>query len=88
MCQHRPIQFSGWAFQLQRPIPLWAELQAGSVWASMGCLMVFGHLHGVNPSAEKIAMHHAMMGTTAATAGSSKLLSGWFRSPLHVRSPA
>jgi hypothetical protein len=33
-------------------------------------------------------MHHAMMGTMAATAGSSKLLSGWFRSPFHVRSPA
>jgi len=29
-----------------------------------------------------------MMGMMAAMVGSSKLLSGWLRSPLHVRSPA
>jgi len=50
--------------------------------------MLFGHSHSVHPSAQKIAMHHALMGTMAATAGSSKLLSGLFRSPLHERSPA
>ena len=50
--------------------------------------MLFGHSHGVHPSAMKISMHHAVMGTMAATAGSSKLLSGWFRSPMHVRFPA
>ena len=33
--QQRPIQFSGWAFQLQRPLPSLAELQAASVWASI-----------------------------------------------------
>jgi hypothetical protein len=59
-----------------------------SLFAIVGGLMLFGHSHGVHPSAMKISMHHAMMGTMAATAGSSKLLSGWFRSPVHVRSPA
>jgi putative copper resistance protein D len=49
--------------------------------AIIGGLMLFGHSHGVHPSAAKIAMDHAMMGTMAVTAGSSKLLSDWFRSP-------
>lgn len=57
------------------PLPLFAII---------GGLMLFGHSHGVHPSAEKIATHHAMMGTMAAMAGSSKLLSGWFQSPSHV----
>lgn len=61
------------------PLPLFAII---------GGLMLFGHSHGIHPSAEKIAMHHALMGTMAATAGSSKLLSGWVRSPSHVLSPA
>jgi len=39
--------------------------------------MLFLHSHGFHPSAEKIAMHHAIMGTMAVTAGSSKLLSTW-----------
>ena len=39
--------------------------------------MLFGHSHGFHPSADKIAMHHAIMGTMAVTAGSSKLLSSW-----------
>ena len=56
------------------------------LFAIVGGLMLFGHSHGVHPSAQKIAMHHAMMGTMAVTAGSSKLLSGWFRSPSHERS--
>jgi hypothetical protein len=59
------------------PLPLFAII---------GGLMLFGHSHDVHPSAEKIAMHHAMMGMMAATAGSFKLLSGWFRSPSHVLS--
>jgi len=58
------------------------------LFAIVGGLMLFGHSHGVHPSAEKIAMYHAMMGTMAATAGSFKLLSDWFRSLLHVRSHA
>ena len=40
--------------------------------------MLFGHSHGFHPSAQKIAMHHAIMGTMALTAGSSKLFSTWF----------
>jgi hypothetical protein len=54
------------------------------VWASplplmaiVGGLMLFGHSHGFHPSAQKIAMHHAIMGTMALTAGSSKLFSTW-----------
>ena len=45
--------------------------------AIVGGVMLFGHSHGFHPSAEKIAMHHAIMGTMAVTAGSSKLLSTW-----------
>ena len=56
------------------PLPLFAII---------GGLMLFGHSHGVHPSAQKIAMHHAMMGTMAITAGSSKLLTGWFCPSLH-----
>lgn len=59
------------------PLPLFAII---------GGLMLFGHSHGIQPSARKIAMHHAMMGTLAITAGLSKLLSGWFHSPSHVLS--
>ena len=57
------------------PLPLFALI---------GGLMLFGHSHGIHPSAAKIAMDHAMMGTMAVTAGSSKLLSDWFRSPSHA----
>jgi putative copper resistance protein D len=45
--------------------------------AIVGGLMLFGHSHGVHPSAHKIAIHHAIMGTMAVTAGSSKLFSSW-----------
>jgi len=45
VCQQRPIQFSGWAFQLQRLLSSWAEIQAASVWASIVlavlCTMLF-----------------------------------------------
>jgi hypothetical protein len=57
------------------PLPLFAII---------GGLMLFGHSHGVHPSAAKIAMDHVFMGTMAVTAGSSKLLSDWFRSPSHA----
>jgi hypothetical protein len=50
------------------PLPLMAIL---------GGLMLFGHSHGDHPGAHKIAMHHAIMGTMAVTAGSSKLFSTW-----------
>jgi hypothetical protein len=42
---------------------------------------LFGHSHGLHPSAQKIALNHAIMGTMAVTAGSCKLLSDWFHSP-------
>jgi putative copper resistance protein D len=45
--------------------------------AIVGGVMLFGHSHGLHPSAHKIAMHHAIMGTMAVTAGSSKLVSAW-----------
>jgi putative copper resistance protein D len=45
--------------------------------AIVGGFMLFGHSHGVHPSSHKIAVHHAIMGTMAVTAGSSKLLSAW-----------
>ena len=42
-------------------------------------VMVFGHSHGTHPSAQKIAIHHTIMGTMALAARSSKLLSGsWY----------
>ena len=56
------------------PLPLFAII---------GGLMLFGHSHGAHPSAYKIAMDHALMGTLALTAGSSKLLFEQFRFPSH-----
>src|SRR5215217_1730329 len=43
--------------------------------ALLGGWMLFNHSHGLHPSAEKIALHHAVMGTLAMTAGSFKLVS-------------
>lgn len=65
------VRRSGWMGHAvwTTPLPLMAIL---------GGLMLFGHSHGDHPSAHKIAMHHAVMGTMAITAGSSKLLSDWF----------
>ena len=59
------------------PLPLFAII---------GGLMLFGHSHGGHPLAHKIAMDHAMMGTMAVTAGSSKLLADWFRSSSNIGS--
>jgi hypothetical protein len=59
------------------PLPLFAII---------GGLMLFAHSHGEHPSAHKIAMDHTIMGTMAVTAGLSKLLSNWFRSPSHTQS--
>jgi hypothetical protein len=66
------IGHAAWA----TPLPLFAII---------GGLMLFGHSHGLHPSAQKIAMGHALMGTMAVTAGSSKLLSDWFRFPSDAR---
>ncbi|MGH7259117.1 MAG: hypothetical protein ACREI9_00360 [Nitrospiraceae bacterium] len=45
------------------------------VFAIIGGLMLFLHSHGVHPSAHKIAMDHAIMGTMAVAAGFCKLVS-------------
>ncbi len=50
------------------PLPLFAVI---------GGLMLFVHSHGAHPAAQKIAMHHAVMGALAVSAGSSKLASAW-----------
>lgn len=43
--------------------------------AVVGGLMLFLHSHGDHPSAHKIALHHAAMGTLSILAGSCKLVS-------------
>jgi len=58
------VVHAGWLV----PLPLFAMI---------GGLMLFTHSHGAHPSAQKIAMHHAVMGTLAVSAGSSKLASAW-----------
>jgi hypothetical protein len=63
---------------------VWAALLP--LFAIIGGLMLFGHSHGGHPSAYKIAMDHATMGAMAVTAGSSKLLADWLRSPSNTRS--
>lgn len=45
--------------------------------AIIGGLMLFDHSHGAHPAAQKIAVHHTVMGILAVTAGSSKLWSGF-----------
>jgi putative copper resistance protein D len=49
--------------------------------AIIGGLMLFGHSHGAHPAAHKIAVHHAVMGALAISAGSSKLLAGGLSRP-------
>jgi putative copper resistance protein D len=44
------------------------------VFAIVGGLMLFLHDHGVHPSAHKIALDHAIMGTLAVAAGFCKLV--------------
>jgi putative copper resistance protein D len=43
--------------------------------AVIGGLMLFMHSHGIHPSAQAIALNHAVMGTMAIVAGSCKLIS-------------
>jgi putative copper resistance protein D len=45
------------------------------IFAVIGGLVLFVHMHGPHPSAHKIALHHAAMGTMAVLAGSSRLVS-------------
>jgi len=47
------------------------------LFAIVGGLMLFGHSHGDHPAAQRIVLHHVMMGTMAITAGASKLIAGW-----------
>lgn len=60
----------GWFAHAAWTVPL-------PLFAIVGGLMLFSHSHGEHPAAYKIALHHAIMGTMAITAGSSKLVSGW-----------
>lgn len=60
----------GWFAHAAWTVPL-------PLFAIVGGLMLFSHSHGDHPAAYKIALHHAIMGTMAITAGSSKLMSGW-----------
>ena len=60
------------------PLPLFAAL---------GGLMLFGHMHGAHPSAHKIQIHHTVMGLLAVMAGSSKLVSGWLRGSRSTNPP-
>lgn len=46
------------------------------VFALIGGVMLFLHSHGTHPSAHKIAIHHAVMGTTALLAGLCKITAG------------
>jgi len=45
------------------------------IFAILGGLLLFWHSHGDHPSAQKIALHHAVMGVMAIAAGSCKLVS-------------
>ena len=49
--------------------------------AVIGGLMLFLHSHGIHPSAQAIALNHAVMGTMAIVAGSCKLLSARAAAP-------
>ena len=46
------------------------------VFALVGGVMLFLHSHGTHPAAHKIAIHHAVMGTTALVAGLCKITAG------------
>lgn len=59
-----PLSHRGWLV----PLPIFAII---------GGFMLFGHSHGAHPAAAKIALHHAVMGTLAVSAGSCRLVSAW-----------
>lgn len=52
------------------------------MFAILGGMMLFAHSHGDHPSAQKIALDHAIMGALAISAGSTKLASAWLSSLL------
>jgi len=49
--------------------------------AVIGGLMLFLHSHGIHPSAQAIALNHAVMGTMAIVAGGCKLISARAAAP-------
>jgi len=51
------------------------------LFALFGGAMLFGHMHGAHPGAQKIATHHTVMGLFAVTAGACKLIAGWVDQP-------
>jgi hypothetical protein len=64
-----------WLRRIGRLDQFWWRLPLPA-FAIVGGLSLFLHSHGAHPSAHKIAVHHAIMGVMAITAGSSKLVSG------------
>jgi putative copper resistance protein D len=52
--------------------------------AFFGGAMLFTHLHGAHPGAQKIATHHNVMGTLAMVGGACKLLGEWVTRPAHA----
>ena len=65
----------------------WAQA-ALPAFAIAGGLSLFLHSHGDHPSGHQIAIHHAVMGLMALTAGSTKLVSGFTATrPAVERSP-
>lgn len=74
------LRRQGWFSHAAWTIPL-------PLFAIVGGLMLFNHSHGDHPGAHKIAVHHAIMGTMAIMAGSTKFVSSWrFRQPAEGRS--
>lgn len=65
------IEWLRWSGRLRHV--LWAV--PFPTFAVIGGLMLFLHSHGVHPSAHKIALDHAIMGTMAVSAGFCKLVS-------------
>lgn len=58
----------------------WAWATPLPLMAIVGGLMLFDHSHGVHPAADRITLHHTIMGVLAITAGSSKLWAGFSNS--------
>jgi hypothetical protein len=55
--------------------PVWAIPLP--LFAIIGGLMLFAHSHGHHPGAERIALHHVLMGAIGITAGCAKMMSVW-----------
>lgn len=64
LCRVGWVKHPAWA----APLPLFAVI---------GGMMLFIHSHGIHPAAQKIAVHHAFMGSLAVSAGVSKSVAAW-----------